>query len=281
MKELEGHRLANYFPAIEGQEFEDLVESIRKNGQLNPIILFEGKILDGKNRFRACQQLGINPITQEYSGNDPLDFVIAENINRRHLTESQRALLATEMLPEFKRQAKERLDASHSKAGKASGIKRKGTPKSNEDGVQTPQKWHTAVDDAGKQFNISGSSVQRANRIKKAVENGELEPEKLNDIRTGKKTLNAVDKELHDKRFVKDVKEKEAKINKNLPNQYPQIVKEYIDFLKEAKDRIILASKLAGEGMFSPEAMQFIKRLHNQVKELIDEMEENGNAESK
>jgi ParB-like chromosome segregation protein Spo0J len=270
--ELEGHRLANYFPAIEGQEFDDLVESIRKNGQLNPIILFEGKILDGKNRFRACQQLGINPITQEYSGNDPLDFVIAENINRRHLTESQRAMLATKMLPEFEKKAKER-KIEGSKRGAA--ITNKSGQKSIDSQPKQPRRM--AVDDAGKQFNVSGSSVQRANRINKAVESGELEKETIEDIVKGKKTVNAVDKELHDKRFVKDVKEKEAKTNKNRPNQYPTVVSEYIHDAKEFKKILVTVCKLSKEGMFSPEALQFVHRIHEQIKTLMNEMEENKN----
>jgi hypothetical protein len=281
MENLEGHRLANYFPAIEGQEFEDLKESIRKNGQLNPIILFEGKILDGKNRFKACQELDIEPITQEYSGSDPLDFVIAENINRRHLTESQRALLATEMLPEFEKQARDKMRQGGKKGGgdrKSKDYKenRGSIQKSNLDKKKEKDSFH-AADEAGKQFGVSGSSVQKAKRIKKAVESGELEPEILGDIHKGKKTLNAVDKELHDKRFVKDAKEKEAKTNKNLPNKYPKVVSEYIHDVKEFKNILSTVCKLSKEGMFSPEALQFVKRLHNQIKILMEEIEEGTN----
>jgi ParB-like chromosome segregation protein Spo0J len=272
--ELEGHRLANYFPAIQGTEFNDLVESIRKNGQINPIILFEGKILDGKNRYRACQELGIEPITEEYSGSDPLDFVIAENINRRHLTESQRALLATEMLPEFEKQAREHYNKIKSKQVKdqktANGKFVKSVKPFKK--VRTEDKFDSA-NEAGKQFGVSGSSVQKAKRIKKAVDDGELDKGIIDDIHKGKKTLGAADKELHDKRFAKGEKEKETKRNKKLPNEYPKAVSEYIHDVKEFKNILSTATILAKEGMFSPEAIQFIHRIHEQIKSLMKEME--------
>jgi len=278
MKELEGHRLANYFPAIEGQEFDDLVESIKKNGQLNPIILFEGKILDGKNRFRACQKLGVEPITQEYSGNDPLDFVIAENINRRHMSKDQLAILALKMLPEFEKQVKERKSTKAKVNAKNQARKENGDfiadSELREKTRKTPRDYSTdAREQAGKQFGISGQHVQKAKRIKQAVDDGELEKDTIENIATGKKKLSEVDKELHDKRFVKDAKEKEAANNKKLPNQYPKIVSDYLHDAKLFKGALTIAIPLAKEKMFSPEAMQFVKRLHNQIKVLMEEME--------
>ena len=58
---MEFHELANIFPLIEGEDLEALVEDIWKNGiQENIIYTFEGKILDGRNRYRACAKLGID-----------------------------------------------------------------------------------------------------------------------------------------------------------------------------------------------------------------------------
>jgi hypothetical protein len=50
------HELANEYPLIEGDEFDNLVEDIRKHGILEPIVLFQGKILDGRNRYRAAKE---------------------------------------------------------------------------------------------------------------------------------------------------------------------------------------------------------------------------------
>jgi N6-adenosine-specific RNA methylase IME4 len=94
---MKAHRLAELFPLIEGEEFDSLVSDIKANGQREPIVLFEGKILDGRNRHRACQRARIKPIFKTYKGNAPLALVISLNLKRRHLNESQRAWVASEI----------------------------------------------------------------------------------------------------------------------------------------------------------------------------------------
>lgn len=90
------HPLAELFPLIEGAEFDELVSSIKENGQLEPITTLDGAILDGRNRYRACKAAGIEPRMERFTGRDPVRFVFIKNINRRHLTISQRALIAAE-----------------------------------------------------------------------------------------------------------------------------------------------------------------------------------------
>lgn len=94
MADLEFHPLADAFPLLDGEEFDSLTVSVRENDQREPIVLYEGKILDGRNRYRACRALGIEPLTREFDGSDPIAFVIDANIRRRHLNESQRAMAA-------------------------------------------------------------------------------------------------------------------------------------------------------------------------------------------
>lgn len=91
------HPMADIFPWIEGPAFQELVEDIRKNGVLEPIVFFDGMILDGRNRYMAAREVGIPYPRVEYRGNDPLGFVIAKNLARRHLTESQRAMVAAKL----------------------------------------------------------------------------------------------------------------------------------------------------------------------------------------
>jgi hypothetical protein len=59
--------------------------------------MYEGKVLDGRNRATACERLGVQPKTVEYTGNDPLAFVLSKNLHRRHLTTSQRAMVAAKI----------------------------------------------------------------------------------------------------------------------------------------------------------------------------------------
>lgn len=91
------HEYAEIFPLITGEEYEALVQDIDANGQRAPIILFEGKILDGRNRYRACKDLLLPPVTEEYAGDDALGYVLSLNLYRRQLTVAQRALIAAEL----------------------------------------------------------------------------------------------------------------------------------------------------------------------------------------
>jgi len=89
------HPIADIFPLLEGQAFRDLCEDIAAHGQHEPIWLLDGLILDGRNRYRACVALGIEPIVRTFDAQrDPLQFVLSLNLHRRHLDESQRAMVA-------------------------------------------------------------------------------------------------------------------------------------------------------------------------------------------
>lgn len=88
---MEFHEFANFFPLMTGDKYEALRDDIAANGLLEPIWLYQGKIIDGRNRYRACLDVGIEPEYREWNGERPLDFVLSENLHRRHLTASQRA----------------------------------------------------------------------------------------------------------------------------------------------------------------------------------------------
>ena len=90
---LDFHELANLLPMSGIEAFAKLCTDIKKYGLLEPITIWDGKIIDGRHRAMACQELGIEPKYVEYTGDDPVSFVLSKNLHRRHLTQSQLAML--------------------------------------------------------------------------------------------------------------------------------------------------------------------------------------------
>lgn len=92
------HPLAELFPLMTGADFDALVDDIRANGQHHPVVTLDGKILDGRNRYRACTQIGVEPRLEVFRGpGTPYAYVASVNLHRRHLNEVQRGMIATRM----------------------------------------------------------------------------------------------------------------------------------------------------------------------------------------
>ncbi len=94
---MQNHSYANIFPMMNDEEFKQLVASIRDHGLHHPIVTFEGNILDGRNRFAACEKAGVKPHFIEYDGSDPLGFVERTNLHRRHLNSDQQASVVAKL----------------------------------------------------------------------------------------------------------------------------------------------------------------------------------------
>jgi len=86
------HPLANIFPLMSAARLAELVADIKARGQQEPITLYEGKVLEGRNRVLACKAAGVEPVTKVFEGTDPAAFVWSANFLRRHLNKSQRAI---------------------------------------------------------------------------------------------------------------------------------------------------------------------------------------------
>lgn len=109
---MEFHPVANIFPLLQGQEFEDLKADIATNGLIQPIWMHpDGRIIDGRNRWRACVETGTNAdfeVWDESKHGSLVSFVVSLNLKRRHLDSSQRATIAVEVLPMLEEEARER-----------------------------------------------------------------------------------------------------------------------------------------------------------------------------
>lgn len=92
------HPIANLFPLMTEQEMDLLVSDIYAHGQKDPALIFEGAILDGRNRALACERLGRKLKTKPFNGSrqEALEHVWSTNTVRRHLTSSQKAMITAE-----------------------------------------------------------------------------------------------------------------------------------------------------------------------------------------
>lgn len=95
---MESHPLAELFPMIDVVDLQQLADDIKTRGQEEPIVIYEGKVLDGRNRLKACELAEVEPLTIDYEGSDPLGFVLSHNLHRRHLTNTQRAMVAAHVV---------------------------------------------------------------------------------------------------------------------------------------------------------------------------------------
>jgi hypothetical protein len=162
---MEYHEYSNIFPMIHETELHGLIEDIRANGLRDAITTYQGKILDGRNRHRACEAARVNPIYTEYQGSDPLGFVMSHNLHRRHLTESQRAMAGARM--------------ANLKKGGDAGIHKSNTPM----GALVPA---VTIQRAAE---LSGSSRKNIERARPIVQNG---IEELQDmVETGEVSIRA------------------------------------------------------------------------------------------
>jgi hypothetical protein len=153
---IEFHPLAHIFPLIEGADFDALVADIKAHGLAEKIVMHEGRPLDGRNRWRALVRIGLTDEeilcchTERFVGTDPLAFVISKNLKRRHLSESQRAMVAAEL-------AKLKLGANQHSEG-------------------------PSIEEASKLLNVGHASVERARVVREqgapelvaAVKQGEV-----------------------------------------------------------------------------------------------------------
>jgi len=117
------HPVADLFPYLDGDEYSDLVASIREHGQHTAVVVHDGVLLDGRNRLRACVDAGVKPLAAEYTGDDTDSYALSVNIDRRHLSKGQRAMIAAKSLGNLTtREAASKAGMSNERISKASTV---------------------------------------------------------------------------------------------------------------------------------------------------------------
>jgi len=182
MPTLQAHKLAEFLPLMSEAELAALKSDIAnpKHGQREAAMLFEGKILDGRNRAIVCEQLGIELRTKEFKGDATAaqQYVLSKAMHR-NLTDTQKAYAAKNLLLYLKPLGEIR--------------KKAGVPSPVEEGMKGE-----SYELAGKMMGVSGSYVRLAEKLFEAdpklfqkVFNGrpEIRRFKVKDKATGKVTI--------------------------------------------------------------------------------------------
>lgn len=146
---VKAHPVADEYALLSENEYRDLVEDIRKRGLLVPIVVdSDGLIIDGRHRWRACEELGVKPRRIIFTGSDDEKREHARSLNvyRRHLTESQRGMAAAKTVTVVN--------------GTNQHKKKQGTP------TGVPSK-HVTIEDASRTAKVGRRTVERAVKVLK------------------------------------------------------------------------------------------------------------------
>lgn len=189
---MEYHPYSCAFPLMTEERLGELADDIRKHGLNNPLIIFEGKILDGRNRSAACLLAGVKPATEEFTGTheEASALVWSENAQRRDLTSTQRAA----SYKKLEMACAEVAAAAEAKRAEARDRQKQG---GKEKVCQTFDKPNAATDASKRtdahRAKLAGTNRQYMHEVDKIAE---AKPELLDDVASGKMTLGQAKREI-------------------------------------------------------------------------------------
>jgi len=200
---MKNHPIADVWPMMDEAKIAELADDIRKNGQLVPVWLYEGKILDGRNRWAACLVAGVQPKTKEYNGDEPTAFAVSLNDRRRHMGKSALAAVAAELEPFFAADAKRRQKESGEQHGRGQKVKEK---------IPEPIRPQ-AREEAAKSVGVNDRYVSDAKKVKAEA------PEVFERLKAGKITLQDAKREVAKKPtddWRQDERDRQAEVESGL-----------------------------------------------------------------
>lgn len=222
------HEYADLFPMLDDDALAELTADVRSNGLLEAIVLYEGKILDGRNRYLACREAKVEPRFEQYRGNDALQYVVSKNLHRRHLNSSQRAAIALDVLPMLEAQARKRQ------------VELAGTrPNTGDDLVEKIPEGSKgrAREQAAAMLGTNPRYVSDAKKIKDKA------PDLLEEVRNGNLTIGEAKNELKRRELRQEYKEKAEAVKEDAA---PDIIwnegsfQDHIDSLRDGTINVIL-----------------------------------------
>jgi N6-adenosine-specific RNA methylase IME4 len=150
------HETASIFPLMDDAQLTDLANDIRENGLLEPIWLHpDGSIIDGRNRWLACERAGVKPTFRTWDGAGSLvAFSLSRNLHRRHLSESQKSMVGANAKPILAAEARER--QAHGQTAPGRTLKE-----------TFPEALGQSRDLAGKAVGVSGRLIDFAEKVKR------------------------------------------------------------------------------------------------------------------
>lgn len=180
----ENNTFSELVPEMITQEYDDLVNSIRKQGVRQPIhILSDKTVLDGRHRVRACKEIGINEIQalcHELDETKAIEFVVDTAVERRNLTSAQKidiVLRSSELIKSLEE------EAQLNKERGQFGNKEQWLGSTEPDRNRTNER-------IGEMTGTSKATVTRMKRVKRES------PELYDDILTGEKSIRGAYNEL-------------------------------------------------------------------------------------
>jgi len=182
------HPLAALIPEMTADQFAELRADIEQRGLMHPIVLHEHMVLDGRHRLRACEETGVEPRFEDFNGPSPVEFVISVNVKRRHLTETQLAVIGMKFLPAAEAEAKAR---QRQHGGTAPG--RPAAHSGSVDPECAAPEPRRAREDVGRMVGVSGVTIDRVRRV------SEQAPDLMERVEAGEISVRAADSALRDR----------------------------------------------------------------------------------
>jgi N6-adenosine-specific RNA methylase IME4 len=164
---------------MQPDELSDLVDDIKQNGLIEPVVLYEDKILDGRNRYLACGEAGIKPHYEYYKGDEPVGYVVSKNLHRRHLNETQRGTIGDKI--------------ANMRQGERTDIE----PNLNLEKV--------SLDKAADLVNVSRATISNVRKVRR--EAPELMPKLESGEMTAHEAVKIIKKDKRDKQIQEQIKE--------------------------------------------------------------------------